>query len=160
MNKLFLLLLPFWVFSCESPSGKADSGSEEATVVPYDSLLARQLGADDYGMKTYVMAFLQSGPERSQDSLEAATIQRAHLDYIKELATAKKLVLAGPFLDDGINRGIFLFDVPTLEEAEALTAKDPAIKSGRLVMELHLWYGSAAINLLNDWSRKIVKEEI
>lgn len=156
MKNIALFFLPFLGLACESPSGSvADSPVPEAIV--YDSLLAGQLGADDYGMKTYIMAFLQSGPVRSQDSLEAATIQRAHLDYINELAAAKKLVLAGPFLDEGNNRGIFIFDVATIEEARALTEKDPAVQSGRLVMELHPWYGSAAIVLINDWSQKIEK---
>ena len=48
----------------------------------------------------------------------------------------------------------------TVEEARALTEKDPAVKAGRLVMELHPWYGSAAIGLLNEWSVKIAKQDI
>ena len=87
-------------FACEREAPIAVQVPAEEEVMRYDSLLARSLGADDYGMKTYILAFLQSGPERSQDSLEAADIQRAHLDYIKELAAAKKLVLAGPFFDE------------------------------------------------------------
>ena len=31
----------------------------------YDAMLAKRLGADDYGMKQYVMAFLKKGPNRS-----------------------------------------------------------------------------------------------
>ena len=31
----------------------------------YDPELAAGLGADDYGMRRYVMAFLKAGPERS-----------------------------------------------------------------------------------------------
>ena len=46
-------------------------------------------------------------------------------------------MLAGPFADDGVLRGIYVFDVATVAEAEALTKTDPAIQAGQLVMELH-----------------------
>ena len=91
------------------------------------------------------MAFLKRGPNRSQDSATAAKLQQAHLANIGRLAKEGKLILAGPFMADGDLRGIYLFDVTTIEEAKALTETDPAIKVGRLVMELHPWYGSAAV---------------
>jgi hypothetical protein len=47
---------------------------------------AARLGADDYGMRKYVMAFLKSGPERSQDAEEEARIQKAHMDNINRMA--------------------------------------------------------------------------
>ena len=43
-------------------------------------------------MKSYVMAFLKTGPNRDQDSTEAAHIQRDHLDNINRLAEEGKLV--------------------------------------------------------------------
>lgn len=126
----------------------------------YDPELAAQLGADDYGMKTYVMAFLKAGPNRDRSEAEAQALQRAHLDNITRMAEAGQLVLAGPFLDDGPLRGIYIFNVRTVEEAEALTATDPAIQAGSLVMELHPWYGSAALMQVGDWHPKIAKEDI
>jgi uncharacterized protein YciI len=62
-----------------------------------------------------------------------------------KLAAEGKLVVAGPFMDDQPIRGIFIFNVESVEEAQKLTATDPAIKAGTLVMELHPWYGSAAL---------------
>ena len=88
-------------------------------------------------MKNYFMVFLKKGPTRNQDSLEVQKIQQAHMDNITSLAVSGKLNIAGPFLDDGDLRGIFVFDVPTLEEAKKLTETDPAIKSGRLSYEIH-----------------------
>ncbi|MBR9923346.1 MAG: hypothetical protein GYB31_21140 [Bacteroidetes bacterium] len=125
----------------------------------FDARLARELGADDYGMKTYVMAFLKAGPNRSQDSLEAARLQKAHLQNISRMAESGDLVIAGPFMDEGDVRGIYIFDVPTVEEAEALTNTDPAIQAGRLEMELRPWYGSAALVKLNEIHEKIQKED-
>nr|WP_294949060.1 YciI family protein [uncultured Mucilaginibacter sp.] len=111
----------------------------------YDAALAKKLGADEYGMKKYVMAFLKEGPTKITDTKAAQDLQMAHLKNIMKLAAEGKLVVAGPFMDDQPIRGIFLFNVETIEEAQALTATDPAIKAGTLVMELHPWYGSAAI---------------
>ena len=71
----------------------------------YDSLYAEELGADEYGMKLYVMAFLKKGPNRDLDSAEAADLQAAHMDNIGRMADEGKLVLAGPFGDDGDLRG-------------------------------------------------------
>ena len=59
---------------------------------------------------------------------------------IRALWQARKLVIAGPLGDDGDLRGIFVFDVATLDEAKALVASDPAVKAGRLVAEIHPWW--------------------
>jgi uncharacterized protein YciI len=129
-------------------------------IITYDSVLAKQLGADAYGMKQYVIAFLKAGPNRDRDSATAARLQRAHLDNIFRLADEGKLVLAGPFLDKGEIRGIYVFNVTTVEEAAELTSTDPAIQAGSLVMELHPWYGSAGLMQINEISKKIEKEQI
>jgi len=82
------------------------------------------------------------------------------MDNITRLAEEGKLVLAGPFLDTGETRGIYIFNVETIEEAEELTSTDPAIKAGRLIMELHPWYGSAAVVQINELHKKIAKINI
>lgn len=138
---------------------RSDTGSRTQEHLPekqvYDSILARELGADSYGMKQYVMAFLMRGDSSSADSAEAESLQQAHLDNITRMAQEGKLVLAGPFLDDTDIRGIYIFNVSTMEEAEQLTGSDPAIKAGVLKMELHPWYGSAALQKLNDIHERI-----
>jgi uncharacterized protein YciI len=67
------------------------------------------------------------------------------MDNIRRLTDEGKLVLAGPFMDDGEVRGIYIFDVKTVEEAKKLTETDPAIQAGSLIIDLHPWYGSAAL---------------
>jgi uncharacterized protein len=123
----------------------------------FDSLLAVTLGADAYGMSYYVMAFLKAGPNRDQDSVTRAEIQKGHMENIAYLARQGKLVLAGPFIDDGEYRGLFLFNVASLEEAKLLTESDPAVKAGRLIMELKPWYGSAAIKKVNELHNRIAR---
>ena len=140
--------------ACQEPQQKKDS--QEI----FNKELALKLKADQYGMSSYVMAFLKRGPNRSQDSLTAANLQIAHLENITKMAEEGTLVLAGPFLDDGDIRGIYIFNVATVEEARKLTESDPAIKAGRLVMELHPWYGSAAIKKINAIHNQLTKESI
>ena len=116
-----------------------------AAATSFDAALARQLGADRYVLRPYVLAFLTSAPHKPASHEQAAELQQAHMANIHRMADAGKLVLAGPFMDDGDLRGIYVFAVATLDEARALTDSDPAVKAGTLVMELHPWYGSAAL---------------
>lgn len=90
-------------------------------------------------LKPYFLVLLKAGPERNQDSLTAAQIQRQHLEYINTLAQTGKLNVAGPCLDNSYLRGIFIFDVPTEAEVKQLCEADPAVKSGRLTYEIHPW---------------------
>lgn len=160
----FGIIFIFVIIGCKSDIDSDKQENITDTVqnnkTSYDSDLAKKLQADEYGMKKYVMAFLKKGPNRDMDSVKAAEIQRAHLDNINKMAEEGKLVLAGPFLDDGEIRGIYIFNVESLEEAQELTNSDPAIQEGRLVMELHPWYGSASIQEINKWHKKISKENI
>jgi uncharacterized protein YciI len=91
-------------------------------------------------METVYLAFLVRGekwtPERTPETEE---IQKAHLANIGRLAKMKKLVVAGPFGDNGNLRGIFVFRVNSLEEARTLTLSDPAVQAGRLALDLHPW---------------------
>ena len=123
----------------------------------YDAGLAARLKADDLGMRMYVMALLKAGRNRQRPPEEAQKLQAAHRANISRLAAEGKLVLAGPFADDGLLRGIYIFDVPTVAEAEALTRTDPAIQAGQLAMELHPWYGSAALMMVNEVHQTIEK---
>ncbi|GAB1058000.1 YciI family protein [Shewanella algae] len=126
---------------------------------PYDKALAHALGADQYGMKRYVMAFLKAGPNRSGSKEQRAELQRAHMNHIQRLVHEGKLVLAGPFIDGGEWRGIYIFDVASLAEAEALTASDPAVQAGSLTMELKAWYGSAALLEVNRIHARIAESQ-
>lgn len=126
----------------------------------YDSLKAYKYGADDYGMRQYVMAFLKKGPNRDRDSVETYELQRAHLNNITRMAEEGTLVAAGPFLNDGDLRGIYVFNIKTVEEAEELVATDPAIQAGSLTMELIPWYSSAALMEINELHKKLAKIDI
>lgn len=124
----------------------------------YDAELAKKLNADDFGMKKFVIAFLYTGDRVEEYSKEErADIQKGHMNNINKLAEMGKLILAGPFFGNESMRGLFVFDVPSIEEAEKLTNTDPAIKAGVLKMELKEWYGSAALMMIPELHQKIQK---
>lgn len=151
-RNIFIALLLITSINCFAQTPSKNS--------QYDAQLAKKLGADEYGMKTYVMAFLKAGPNRLKDSVARNQLQMAHLKNILRLANEGKLVVAGPFLDDQDIKGIFIFNVTTVEEAKKLTETDPAIKAGSLVMELHPWYGSAAMMEIFDIHKKLEKKSV
>ncbi len=87
----------------------------------YDSTLASQLGADERGMKTYVLVILKTGPADIQDKELRDSLFAGHFSNMDRLAAAKKLVAAGPFFEnDRQYRGLFLYDVKTIDEAREL----------------------------------------
>lgn len=69
-------------------------------------------------------------------------------------------MLAGPFPGAGELRGIDVFDLGSLEAAEALTRTGPAIQVETLKMKLWPWYGSAALLKVNAIHRQIFKIDI
>jgi uncharacterized protein len=149
------------LLSCtEAPPPLQETTVSSNMETTYDSTLAAQLGADQYGMRKYVMAYLKRGPNRDWTNEQADSLQGAHMDNIIRMADEGKLVLAGPFFDDGEVRGIYIFAVNSLKEAEALTNSDPAIQAGSLEMELREWYGTAALMQIPELSKRIQRVSI
>ena len=111
----------------------------------FDSVLARKLGADQFGMRHYVMAFLKPGTAAIKDSAQRNALMQAHLKNIGRLSKEGKLAMAGPFLDGGNYAGVYIFNVATVADAKALVETDPAVKAGVFSFEMHPWYGSAAL---------------
>ena len=100
-------------------------------------------------MTTYYVGFLYRGPKWTpEDTPELQRLQDQHLENIRRLALSGKLVLAGPFTDDGDLRGLFVFRVDSLAEARALCDGDPAVKAGRLRVELRPWYAAKGIRVV------------
>jgi len=158
MRKLISILFLFSLIACQGSTKNVQTEIVDTEpTTGYDEMLATKLGADEYGMSRYVMAFLKAGPNRSQDSTTAVELQAAHLANIRRMAQAGQLVLAGPFLDDGDIKGIYIFAVESVEEAKELTDSDPMIQAGRLVMEMHPWYGSAALKQISGIHSSIRK---
>lgn len=90
-------------------------------------------------LEPLVLGFLVRGPNTSQDRASADRLQKAHLAYMDSLHAQGKLVMAGPFADQGPSRGVVVYRVKDVAEAKALAAEDPAVKAGRLVLEAYPW---------------------
>jgi uncharacterized protein YciI len=83
--------------------------------------------------------FLKAGPNRGQDAETAKRLQAEHLKYMDGQSSEGKLIVAGPFMVDSPRRGVVVYRVATIEEATERAEADPAVKAGRLVVELHPW---------------------
>jgi uncharacterized protein YciI len=83
--------------------------------------------------------FLNSGPNRGQDAETAKRLQAEHLAYMDGQGKEGRLVLAGPFMNDGPRRGIVVYRVADAEEAKRRAEGDPMVKAGRLAVQLHPW---------------------
>jgi uncharacterized protein YciI len=90
-------------------------------------------------LEQLVFGILMSGPNRSQPKAEAEELQKRHLAYMADLHAQGKLILAGPFMDDGAWRGIVVYRVAGVDEAKQLAAGDPMVKAGRLAIEARPW---------------------
>jgi len=125
----------------------------------YDKALADSLGADEYGMKMYVLVILKTGANTTESKTVTDSLFQGHMQNIGRLVEMKKLVVAGPLQKNEKNyRGIFILNVKTLEEAKALIDTDPAIKAKLLDADMFLWYGSAALPVYLPYHDKVQKK--
>jgi uncharacterized protein YciI len=127
----------------------------------FDADLAKRLGGDEHGMKSYVLVILKTGPnDATIKGTEREQIFAGHMANIGRLSDEGKLAVAGPFgeNDKGF-RGIFILNVAGIEEAQQLAQTDPAIKAGVFVIDLFPWYGSASLMATPEIHKKITKPE-
>lgn len=126
----------------------------------YDAALATKLGADDYGMKSYVFVILKTGTNKVTDKALRDSLFRGHMDNIGRLAKEGKLVVAGPMgKNDKQYRGIFILNAKNIAEAQAMLETDPAVKEKVFEAELYEWYGSAALPEYLPYHERIEKKE-
>jgi uncharacterized protein YciI len=124
----------------------------------YDSTLAKTLEADDYGMKSYVLVILKTGPNQTTDKTFIDSCFGGHMKNMGRLVDENKLIVAGPIGKNEQNyRGIFILNVKTIDEAKLLLETDPALKEKLLEADCYKWYGSAALPQYLDDSDKVWK---
>jgi uncharacterized protein YciI len=152
---VLVAILSFGITTFAQPSGKAAK-------VNFDAELAKKLGADKYGMKSYVLAILKTGPKDAEvKGKEREEMFKGHMANINRLASEGKLAVAGPFGKNDLTfRGLFILNASSVDEARKLTDTDPVIKSGMMIVELVPWYGSAALMQTNEVHNKIAESEM
>jgi uncharacterized protein YciI len=72
---------------------------------------------------------------------ELDALQEQHVSYQRRLREQGKISAAGPFSDqpDESWRGLTMYET-TLAEARALAAQDPAVRAGRLAVDVFTWW--------------------
>lgn len=140
-----------------STSASAPGNASAAPAPRFDAELAKRHGADERGMRRYVLVVLKTGPTRVPDGEARAAMFAGHFANMERLAKEGKLAVAGPFLpSDSGWRGLFIFAVESVDEAKALTETDPVIVNGEMVAEYHPWYGSAALMATAELHERLV----
>lgn len=158
-------LLLAGALSCSEPaktSPQAGTETPVATPVPESTAAVRkrleaagfelfdyvdgQTG-DTILMQQYFIAFLKSGPVRSQSKAEADSLQALHMAHLGRMYEAGYADISGPFGDDGEIRGITIYNVPTLAMADSLANLDPSVRAGRLTIEVHPWWAAKGFPL-------------
>lgn len=158
-TRFFIIIATLLFAFAASAFAQGQPAPEKKSNPDYDAELAKKLGGSDGGMRNYVFALLKTGPYSAKASEEERKIlQAGHMESIGRWAKDGKLAVAGPFGKNDVNyRGIYIFAVPTVEEAQKLAAEDPAIKAGIFVLEYTPWFGSAALMATPEIHNKITK---
>jgi uncharacterized protein YciI len=78
-------------------------------------------------------------PDLPEEELDR--LQEQHLAHLAAMAEAGKLVSAGPFSEqpDESLRGL-CFYATSVEEARELAGLDPAVRAGRLAVDVMTWW--------------------
>jgi uncharacterized protein YciI len=81
-----------------------------------------------------------SAPDYPDEELDR--IQREHLAFHADLRAAGQIVTNGPVVEqpDPSLRGLTFYRTGSLEQARQLAEDDPAVRAGRLAVEIMTWY--------------------
>jgi uncharacterized protein len=138
MKQILLLLMLFCLSHFAAVAQNAPPVRQEAP----------EEGLPKFESEPYQLGLLMRGAKAATiDAEEAKKIQAGHMAHIEKMGKSGKLMAAGPMMNNGELRGIFLFKASSMEEAKALAADDPAIKAGRLRMEILPWMGTKNIGM-------------
>jgi uncharacterized protein len=82
----------------------------------------------------------ENAPDLPEETLER--IQRDHLEYHAMLRAAGQVVTNGPVSEqpDPSLRGLTFYRTGSVARARQLAEDDPAVRAGRLTVEIMTWY--------------------
>jgi uncharacterized protein YciI len=87
--------------------------------------------------RRYIVGLMRKGPQWTDEDQRKCT----HLqhDALRRWKDAGAIVVGGMFVDFDEPRGLYIFTVDSIEEAQALVQADPAVIAGKLTFEFHPW---------------------
>jgi len=129
--------------------------AQTAPAAAFDPALAQRTGANENGMRAYVLVLLKSSETPVPKGEARDAMFRGHFANMKRLAEAGVLVMAGPLDGQQGRRGLFVMAVPDIDSAKAHVATDPVIAQGEMVAEYHRFYSSAALMLIPELGPKL-----
>lgn len=156
------LAILFTLPACAAAGGAPATAAPVTYEATYDAALAEALGADEYGMRSYVLAILKTGPQDAEitNKDERAALFAGHFANMGRLAEEGKLVLAGPLGGEDGRRGLFILNTPDIATAQEWVASDPTIAAGIFTVDYSKYYGSAALMQVNEVHAVIQKKGI
>ena len=162
MESIKIVLVVFLFFAILSCGGK-DKSQSTPEPPSYTSVAAKlhelkskgyqtfdyidETSGDTVIMQQYFMAFLKSGPNKSESKEEADSLQGLHLVHLSKMYELGYADISGPFGDDGEIRGITIYNTPTQEIADSLAHLDPLVQLGILEIEIHPWWAAKGFPL-------------
>lgn len=118
------------------------SGQVQAELHPWFSAkgLLRKPSATGRSSLCYLGLLRRPADAPAYPKEKIEEIQAGHMANIQSMADSKDLAIAGPMGDDTPLRGILIFRTTDPDKIRALVARDPAVRAGRLGLELYPWY--------------------
>jgi uncharacterized protein YciI len=150
MNRFILLLSSILLVSCHSTkeqSTKTDNAIKKEIVKTNHETFSYKEGDSTYVMQKYFLVLLKKGKNRNHSKEEAAELQKQHMAHISWLDKIGKISLAGPSENHETVAGFLLFNTETIKEADSLANLDPAVKAGRLEVEVLPWWAAKGSKL-------------
>lgn len=124
----------------------------------FDPALAQRTGANENGMRAYVLVILKSSATPVPKGEARDAMFRGHFANMKRLADAGVLKVAGPLDGQLGRRGIFILAVPDVETARQHVTTDPVIVQGEMEAEYHRFFSSAALMLIPELAPQVTRK--
>ena len=133
-----LNLVPYWHYVRDILMLQIRTSQAKTLLPVAGSALAQSQNQPNAKPAQYFFVLLNRPNNAPQLSKEAGEkLQEEHMANIRKMTAEHKLVIAGPFLDNTVLRGIFVFQADSAAQAQEWANSDPAIKAGHLSAEVH-----------------------
>ena len=133
-----LKLVPYWHYVRDILMPQIQAAQAKADLPVAGSAFAQTQNQPNTKPAQYFFVLLNRPTDAPQLSKEAGEkLQEEHIANIRKMTAENKLVIAGPFMDDTVLRGIFVFQADSAAQVQEWADSDPAVKAGRLSAEVH-----------------------